>query len=1018
MEPTVVLGALSKLIALGVSIYKAWEDPGLGTPELKQLKASLDILKELPSLKTSRNANAPDMEAQYIALVVAAFGTALQDPSVSDWPLENPTTRARWTTEVGLRIQGIVEPLLQPSQPTPKTEVVELLVAHSESLSTPMGTDLYKSLWREFAQQAPTPDSKDPPLINLSKDNCQLNFEACFGRAYNQALTTPGNRELTDYLWLQYSEKRRDVLRRLLMGTLADWGSRHVFGNVRVNEAKTNTALPYMPLQHVYVEPGTVSNPRWLSQRSKWSIRGPALTGLRVALERSRVVVLSANFGHGKSLSARMLAMQWASEFIKNSAVSTGPEKTFPVFLRCAVDLGEEGFDLYAATARAWDRQLQGQVQDLRVTRDQVVDLLDKQSVIFLLDGLDEMVLGDRTLKTFFRTLRDQSREKKHRFIVFSRPAVLPSNDRVMEDIPLLELQEFSAEGEEGGQIGEWLRRWQTCHPENVPLTLEDIQRERDLADLAKTPILLLMIASTWKELQAQKQVTSPEGLPPTNSGRKAQLYELFFRQIARGKHEADLREENDNILEAGRQVLEALKAKNILPPSTGTDTEARVDAMLWLMSRVAWEGRRLEAEDHPRALGLHIVQGLLEQELGIRDNNTATVIKVGLLLTLQTDPELKNDQILFGHQSFREFLIARYWLHTLKRIILERDRHRGPLTQTLLGGNLLGGAQFDFLARMLKQEIRPAHPHWHLAWTDDTQDELRQWLEDVFTTSPGDVGRDNPQFPLLRAVLALRCAMSEATQHTPIEDGGYSVPVPPLRVLLGWQWMWQVKQRALWLQGAILQGANLQGANLQEAYLQGANLQGAILQGADLQGAILQRAYLQGAILKEANLKEAILQEANLQEANLQDAYLHGANLQGANLKEANLKEAILHEANLHAANLHGANLQRAILQGAYLQGADLQRANLQGANLQGADLQRAYLQGAILQRAYLQGADLQGAYLQGADLQGAYLQGANLQGANLQGAYLLNSTYNQDTKWPNNFDPTAHNMDFIAPN
>jgi hypothetical protein len=99
-------------------------------------------------------------------------------------------------------------------------------------------------------------------------------------------------------------------------------------------------------------------------------------------------------------------------------------------------------------------------------------------------------------------------------------------------------------------------------------------------------------------------------------------------------------------------------------------------------------------------------------------------------------------------------------------------------------------------------------------------------------------------------------------------------------------------------------------------------------------------------------------------------------------------------------AADLSGADLNGASLSGADLSGANLFKAFLNGANLGGANLFKAFLH-----RAGLNGVNLSGADLGGADLHGAKLRGANLTGANLSGTDLSKITYNDHTKWPNNF-------------
>ncbi|HEV3365798.1 MAG TPA: pentapeptide repeat-containing protein, partial [Acidimicrobiia bacterium] len=57
---------------------------------------------------------------------------------------------------------------------------------------------------------------------------------------------------------------------------------------------------------------------------------------------------------------------------------------------------------------------------------------------------------------------------------------------------------------------------------------------------------------------------------------------------------------------------------------------------------------------------------------------------------------------------------------------------------------------------------------------------------------------------------------------------------------------------------------------------------------------------------------------------------------------------------------------------------------------------------------RTNLTGADLKGADLTGADLKGADLTGADLNDAILDGARA-----DEQTKWPEGFDPEAHGVD-----
>jgi uncharacterized protein YjbI with pentapeptide repeats len=158
---------------------------------------------------------------------------------------------------------------------------------------------------------------------------------------------------------------------------------------------------------------------------------------------------------------------------------------------------------------------------------------------------------------------------------------------------------------------------------------------------------------------------------------------------------------------------------------------------------------------------------------------------------------------------------------------------------------------------------------------------------------------------------------------------------------------------------------------------------------------------------LSGANLRDANVTRANLSGANLRDADLSGAKLSWANLSRADLSVVSLPDAHLRGANLHDATLSRSLLFKANLTGADLSGAILTRTILREAKLLAANVSGANLTRADLSGANLSGANLTRADLSGADLSGADLSGANLSGAVA-----NEDTIWPDPFDPTSEGV------
>lgn len=177
---------------------------------------------------------------------------------------------------------------------------------------------------------------------------------------------------------------------------------------------------------------------------------------------------------------------------------------------------------------------------------------------------------------------------------------------------------------------------------------------------------------------------------------------------------------------------------------------------------------------------------------------------------------------------------------------------------------------------------------------------------------------------------------------------------------------------------------ANLSKIDLSEVTLahfdalKGANFSHADLSKADLRGSNLSEANLEGANLEGALLGGCNLSRANLSRANLSVAFLGGG---------ANLSEAILHEADLREASLNGANLRDTVLDEANLRKADLHMANLTGTSVRQADLG-------------------------GSNLSGAYL----ITRASLSDANLSNATYDENTVWPEDFDPITAGAVFIT--
>lgn len=981
MDPATVGGiaAISKLIGLGIKGWSALDDRDFDKNDVEALRALMDAGA---AESAKRKAAGSTAAALHLALVARAFGRAVGRHQEFHGKLLLSGGLQRWINRADRERQAEIEERVKLAAlkvkqlgNDPRGEV-EQIAALTEG---PLATPYYRELWRVFSDPKLTiaEAGEEPPLV--MSPTARREFERYFLLAYLTGLSGPAGRGIEEYLG-GLRQYRGALVRDLLVENLATWGGGHVFGSVPRERWTEDDGVPFMPLEEVYVEPsGAIDH-----EGKQDEEREPLLALIERLVAPSapaKVIVVAADFGSGKSLSARMLARRWAEQLVTSPARSL--ELPLPIHARCAEDFPSEKVDLELTVRRAWKRQASSFGYALSDEDDAFAWPSPEQRVVGLLDGLDEVALGEQHLKTLFQRLGGRT-TRNHRFVIFSRPGALPSRRELGDDVVVVRVKPFDAD-----QIQRWLGGWNRLRPEHPPIALHDL-KERGLEALTETPILLFMVAFTWS-----KHATRAE--PPS----LAEIYEHFFYQVAAGKADAD-RERHGPIAAASEQLLAALQTAKVLDESAGPP-----DAMLWLMGRVAWEAHVLEQRHPPQILTKRHIDNLLQDGELPLPAGAADAIRTGLILALQADLHGANHTILFGHQSFREFLVGRYWALLLQRMARGGGRS-DRVTAPLLGGRLLGDSDksFDFLMELVNTTVAPPRSASPLSWSDPDRDALVRWAQDTFEDERQEFGeRARPHHraePLLRndrraELREAALAIGSLTRGSPGLRARGSLT---LRSMLAWFWMQSTN--------AIVIAPK-------------ARLRGAFLRGVDLSG----------AKLAEADLFEADLAAAKLFRADLSNAELRGADLTEANLLTAKLSEAHLDHADLSGANLYDAAASRCYLGGANLSGADLSCAHLIGADLTGAQLLAATLdwaslasadlRAASLQRASLQYTDLEGANLQNADLREANLIGANLCGANLTGARLDRSIlrenlrgtedhhelrFDEETVWPDGFD------------
>ncbi len=983
MDNLSLIKILGKVLQLGLKGYEAWKSEGLGLKELGAVRALTDLAGEFAGKKSDRSV---DLDAQLLAVTTRCFGHAIGRHWAFNQSLAPSPTKLRLfmnkeeqkrAKEIEQRLEfavGLLKGLGQPGDlPAGKREWT-----HVESLTLgPLSTPYYQALWKSFTDlNLDDPDDAGPPLIDLSGGGGRLEFERHFLLAYHQVLSSAEGQPLQDYLLRLSGDYLGRLTRELLLRDIATWDTRHVFGNSERHQWSDEGGIPFLPLGKMYVEPDAHLS------GSPPEAQEPVLGLIERLLNEpgKNVLVVKADFGMGKSLTARTLAQLWAHRFL--SASTPSPELIEPVFIRCAEDLTGETFDFEQTVRRAWKRQAGALELELKARDPALAPPGKEQRVVFLIDGLDEVVLDERRMSDFFQRMSEEA-TSKHRFIVLSRPGALPS-EKDLEDIPVIELRPW-----EDKQIDTWLDRWRQIHAGKGPSFRE--LKERQLSELASTPILLFMIALTWSRGRDM------------GTGRAA-LYEEFFWQIAKGKHDK-AGENHRNIRESSAKLLKQLIKLRLIDASAEAP-----DAMLWLMSRIAWEATKREQRrkflGHEEAMELtgREIENLIAEELKLGNApDTLQAIQVGLLLTMQAHLSAgKASRLLFGHKSFREYLAARYWADRLKAIVV-RERGWEALEAPLLDGRLLSREDrtFEFLMEMLDGKPLPQHPRAPFGLEEKEHEKLLEWAQERFALEEQRFPPGRPEAlredrtPWLReAALAIGSSL-RGSEGLRLED-----PLT-VRSMLAWFWLMRI--------GPIIIApkARWKGALLSELSLRGANFRGADLTGVHFTGADLMHR-------RTSNYDPCDFTEATLDEANLFGALCNAARFVQASLERANLDEANFELANFKGACLRGATLRRASLHSAYLQEADLSQATLEEAQLPGADLDGAKLHETILYLANLDHTSLRGAScettdLRHASLREASLHGADLRSAALKGVDLEGARYNQATQWPKGFDPAA---------
>ena len=611
-------------------------------------------------------------------------------------------------------------------------------------------------------------------------------------------------------------------------------------------------------------------------------------------LARNFVVVISGHMGYGKSLITRRVAAEFATEWIQCLSRNQESLVFMPIYIKCANVLRSDNFsDISSFTRRALHEYSLKLRLGLSVDDSAFDAPGEEHLVLYILDGLDESIFTKAQIEQFiFNVMGWSSNHRK--FLITSRPAVLPEEHLTKYKIPMLKLQPFFAE-EESSYAEKWLSVW-------------------------------------------------PSGTPSPRSSDHdfwiVELYEHICAAFARGKHPSDSDRVHKLIDESSRHLLNAYRKTGDL-----SNREKESDAMLFFMSCLAWNAHCSSQQVTQEQLiydsysDENIRSAIPESIQG----EHAEFVLLGVKLAMQAYAVNGEIRVFPGDPKIHEYLFASYWNSQICRLINQRSSHdRKSLEQTLLKGRILrdGDGAIRSLCIMLCKSTNAEFRRQLEKWTEECFHDEAQISQSTTMMEHSETlcisTRNDRRAPLREAALALRSLIA-----CRLSRPGLEVTRPDsLRSVLAWFWLHN--------EIPVIRAMKVEHRN---ARLAGANLFAADFRNSNLTGADLSDVNLTQANLSESKLTSATLTNANLRNANLSKADLTAAVLVGAILADANLTDC-----DLTDADLTGADLTNSVLAGAILAGAKLGRANLTGADLRQADLADAIgLGDAILKGAKL---------------------------------------------------------------
>ena len=664
LETTALASLVAKLITAAFDTATAAKTDGWGAEDGKALAGHLETIPLFKAAFQRENGVGAPLQS-YCELVSLAFGAAWRAHWAGSELAAPEAPRSKFarlwmSAEKKQRLRQVEQALKAGAFDAALLGGAEVnVIGLLDSLEEPRNSHWYRALWAAFlaaeeVAEDGAAESPPCPLLMLTDGADRSRFEQDFLYAFHETLASSGFQSLRAWL-RQKHPQRAPLVRRLLAGAIWRIRDEPLFG-----ATGDDPTVPRMPLHAVYVEPDACR--RTVRGESgpggdRFGERTPVLRLLesQLADPATRIMLVMADFGRGKSLTARTLAWRMAQRFLTTIETPT-VELQYPVFAVC-LEAFRSDLDVGRAIGRAQKRVADG-VWLGATAQEPELKIHAAQSTVVFFDGLDEVRIAENDTRELFEELRDRAHEKC-KFVVFSRPAAIGDDVLAMKDVALFELQDFSSveDDDQNGtsHVAQWLEKWSMFARSAWPTERELV--EHGLINLCAVPVLLYMVAETWA------QVRSKAGL-----GR-VDIYEEFVSLTSRSKLKADMAG-HPVVAEAADALCGRLLHDGWVVRGAAKE-QVRVHAMMELLSRIAWEAHKLEEQRKP-LVGLDIK--MLLRDLGL-EPRLFELVERGVLLTLRSSLGDGAPELYFTHKSFREFLVARLHPHGTMRFARSWDQ-------------------------------------------------------------------------------------------------------------------------------------------------------------------------------------------------------------------------------------------------------------------------------------------------------------------------------------------------------